>query len=375
MGRPREGLSLRWSKTRQQWVSDTYHPITDKRIRIRTGVSVRTEAGRKQARVHVIRKLAAMAEGRGKNGRVTISDTATVGKLASAFIRHEREVRGLARGTWTVDRSYLRWLSDHGLDDKRVRDLRLIDLERVKAQRMEEYAPRSMNAWRTTVHKMLEWAKDRGIVEKNVAARLDKAPLNPAPRKRLPMALVERCLSLGDEKPPMGDYMRVLLNTGARPGELIGIPWEDIDLHERSLHIQRTKSTGRNGMGRTIPLNDEAVEAIMRQDTDLPFLFSQPDGRPITYAAFCQRWKRTREKEGNEDVEAVTFHAFRHTAVSRLVAAGTPSEIIRSIVGHSSELMTRYYFDAESSEQRAAVNAIDRHGKVIPFQQARSALP
>ena len=37
-----------------------------------------------------------------------------------------------------------------------------------------------------------------------------------------------------------GVFVRLVLMTGLRMGELLGLRWEDIDFHSNMLHIQRT---------------------------------------------------------------------------------------------------------------------------------------
>jgi integrase len=43
------------------------------------------------------------------------------------------------------------------------------------------------------------------------------------------------------------------------------------------------------------------------------------------------------------NVEGVSFHTLRHTAVSRMVAAGIPDRIIMKVVGHTSAAMVSRY--------------------------------
>lgn len=52
------------------------------------------------------------------------------------------------------------------------------------------------------------------------------------------------------------------------------------------------------------------------------------------------------------------MHSFRHTFVSLAANAGIPLEVVRAIVGHASEDMTRHYLHVSDARKDSAVDAL-----------------
>jgi site-specific recombinase XerD len=54
----------------------------------------------------------------------------------------------------------------------------------------------------------------------------------------------------------------------------------------------------------------------------------------------------------------VSWHSLRHSFGSRLGAAGTDGETLRSLMGHADLRTTQRYLHAEEERKRAAVEAL-----------------
>lgn len=86
--------------------------------------------------------------------------------------------------------------------------------------------------------------------------------------------------------PVMETFVRVLLLTAMRSGELLNMTWGQVDLVDKTLTVGKAKTEG--GTGRKIPINDELYQVLTdharwftsRFGQTLPehFLF-RPDGR------------------------------------------------------------------------------------------------
>lgn len=131
---------------------------------------------------------------------------------------------------------------------------------------------------------------------------------------------------------------RLEVLTGMRPGEVIGLRWEDI--HGRTVHLQRsinkynevTQGKNRNAV-RTVELPDMAVAVLDAQ-------------REITGgmgSVFCissaqtyrKHWERYRIANG---ISKATPYELRHTFVS--VAKVLPEGQVKAVVGHSRNMDT-----------------------------------
>ena len=59
------------------------------------------------------------------------------------------------------------------------------------------------------------------------------------------------------------DFIQLGLNTGMRKGEMLGLTWDRVDLDQGMVYLtDRDQKDGKHG---SIPLNDDAVDALKRR--------------------------------------------------------------------------------------------------------------
>ena len=168
----------------------------------------------------------------------------------------------------------------------------------------------------------------------------------------------------------------LMLNTGLRTGEVLGLLNSDIDLENRVLHVQRgvKQRNVRNGYEqvgpktemvvgklksasskRDVPLNDTAIQAIkeMREEIylgeDFP-LIPDKDGNFLKPERFRRRYYRLLDGAG---VARRGLHSLRHTFATNLVngvkqpdgtiISLTPKQVA-DILGHSTSQITEMYY-------------------------------
>ena len=86
-------------------------------------------------------------------------------------------------------------------------------------------------------------------------------------------------------------------------------------------------------------------------------MFSREDGTPISPDRLSQLWRRLAD---SLDLPPVTFHAFRHTHASALIAAGLDILTISRRLGHGSPAITlNIYAHLFSNTDSAAAKAMD----------------
>jgi len=128
------------------------------------------------------------------------------------------------------------------------------------------------------------------------------------------------------------------LSTGMRQGEIMGLTWEDVDLHQGRATLHETK----NGERRVVPLSGKALELlkahskVRRLDTNLLFPGRIPQ-KPIALRA---PWEAALKKAGIEDFR---FHDLRHSAASYLAMNGASLAEIAEVLGHKTLQMVKRY--------------------------------
>ena len=142
--------------------------------------------------------------------------------------------------------------------------------------------------------------------------------------------------------------LRLLMLTGCRCGEVLGLRWEDVAL-ERSEVSLRDSKTGP----RVVPLSPAAARVL----TDLPRIAGNPwviagrePGSRLTHIAYY--WYRVRERAGLDDVR---LHDLRHSFASRALALGEDLTMIGKLLGHRKiQTTARYAHLARDSVKESA---------------------
>lgn len=179
----------------------------------------------------------------------------------------------------------------------------------------------------------------------------------------------------------------LLLHTGLRPGEALGLPWDAVDLEARTLTVkQALHEVGphlylgepkTSAARRTISLPNAAVAALKAQwkaqreemmakratwrNAD-NLVFTDREGGYLRRTNIVRRdLKRIRERvreqtQGKIDLEGVTLHTFRHTHASMLIFAGVDIKTVSRRLGHESITIT-----------------LETYGHLLPGQDERAA--
>ena len=132
----------------------------------------------------------------------------------------------------------------------------------------------------------------------------------------------------------------IALSTGARPGEILAIRWEDIIFNDRIITI-RGEDTGASKTGRReVPYPMAVQKELMkhRKNSGLVFAATFDENQPLE---FRFQWYQARRMANIP--ESFVFYSLRHTAASNMAAAGQSLTQIGTILGHKSTQTTLRY--------------------------------
>jgi integrase/recombinase XerD len=134
----------------------------------------------------------------------------------------------------------------------------------------------------------------------------------------------------------------VLLRTGMRIGELLGLKMIDLDVHERKIHIYEGE---KNYLGRVVYLSDDALMAVKlwlsKRDQGKEYLFYGLRSN-LCYTSARNIFTRYLRETGLQH-KGYTIHSLRHTFASELLNAGMRLECLQLLLGHRDIEMTRRY--------------------------------
>lgn len=267
-----------------------------------------------------------------------------------------REARGnYASGHWNRTRI---GLLRHVIDA--VGDVRLVKLNRehlwkIQAHGQEiELAPSTIN--KITHHTLAAACRDLGIDRRDLFRSVRQIP-DPAPSNVAPWSREERDRILEATWKLDACYrpfMVSLFYTGARPGELLGLTWTDVDLENRWARIARSRrgdalsacKTRRSR--REIPLATPVVEEIgsIPEERSHPYVFQGPAGGPLDLDNFRKRaFNKLWKLEELADVPRRPLYCARHTFITLAIQSGrlTVPQIAGIVGDRVRTIEERYY--------------------------------
>lgn len=206
---------------------------------------------------------------------------------------------------------------------------------------------------------MFRWGTENEIVPVEVATALslvrvlkagETAAAESVPRLAVPQASIDAVRNELRQK--HRDILDVMLLTGARPGELVGLRMQDIDrtgdVWRAELKAHKTRHKGKR---RVLFFNREAQAILLRHfkaDPQARVFAARRDNFGAAVRRACLR----------AGVEPFCPHQLRHTVITK-VADELGLEAAQRLAGHSTAAMTEHYSRAAD---RKAVEAVQRLG-------------
>ncbi len=252
-----------------------------------------------------------------------------------------------------------RW-HDSPLSEITRRDIHDL-LDRLMAEDKPYMANRAFAALRT----FFKWCTGRDKIEHSPCEGVERPFDGEKPRNRHYdddeiKAIWEAADKIGGGQ---GAFIKTLMITGKRRGEVAGLTWDELDLTEGiwTLPASRSKNKDEHEM----PLPALAVRILKAQPriADNPLVFpGRRHGKPMNgWSVFLRRIKK---ETGLEDF---TFHACRHTLKTRLGELGIPPHVKDKVMHHAPPRSAGEGYDhyGYASEQRTAIEAWAGHVKTL----------
>ncbi len=147
--------------------------------------------------------------------------------------------------------------------------------------------------------------------------------------------------------------IRLLILTGCRRNEVLGLHWDDVDLEARELSLRDSKTGPR-----TVPLSPAAVQLLAGLPRSAGSRWVIPGRKPGTHMVrLGSAWRLLRKRAGLNDVR---LHDLRHSFASSALALGESLPMIARLLGHRQIASTaRYAHLARASVHEAAARVAE----------------
>jgi integrase len=244
--------------------------------------------------------------------------------------------------------------------NRRISEITNWDAEKLKAELSNSRAPATVNRLLGNARHMFSMAMKWEDLPKNPFAGV-KLLRVPEVKERI-LTSDEEAQLLGACDRVRGPHLKPLIvmavNSGMRRGELLGLTWGQIDLDQRVIHVQNSKTKSSN---RRIPMN-ETVWGLLnvlktKRQGDLVFPSHRREGHPFRDPKVAFR-KAVRLS----GIPHIRFHDLRHTFATRLIRAGVDLITVQQLLGHAKITTTARYAHSLADDKIAAVRRLDFAG-------------
>jgi integrase len=280
------------------------------------------------------------------------------------------------------------------LGDLTLAKLTAEHLEDAYATLLQKYAGSTVNQLHTVIRASLSLAEKRGKVPVNVARLVVSQPkAAPQPVQPLSDADLDQIYAALNGTDNEARWM-LALELGMRPGEAIALEWSHVDFDEGSIAVRQQLQlvekklrlvpyTKTDAGMRKIPMPDHLADALkthrnvqLEQQAKYPewggwrdedeaegvvhafvFTSARKPGCPITPSGDTQQWGRVLDAAG---LPRVSRYTARHTAASRMIAAGIDLTVVAEILGHANiNVLIRVYAHALEERKKAAAGLLE----------------
>lgn len=212
------------------------------------------------------------------------------------------------------------------------------------------------------IHKIinpcLQKAADNRLIQNNPASRTERPAVRKSSGKAMSEADMQKFMAVVDDQ---DDRWRAafltLMGTGLRVGELLALEWDDIDLENGLISVNKTLSRTK-GQGlivdkpktaaseATVPMPNFVIKAIKRHKVsqaawalkkgeeyqNRKIVFASLRGTYMSPRNFQRKHYELVKKAG---IEHINVHGLRHTYATRLLEQGENLRVVQELLRHA----------------------------------------
>lgn len=255
-----------------------------------------------------------------------------------------------------------------------------------KTKRGEPYSATTVMHHFSTLRSILEYARRFHYIQFDPCQDLSQKEKPQRSKKQIDFLApddAKQFLSALDGEPLFWRaFMNVLITTGLRRGEAVGLQWGDIDPDKLTISVKRNVTIDKNspdkvhvgttktGEERTVPISPRVLGLLAALKAEhqkkfgavmMPtaYVFSSAaDAYKPLYPTEPTRWQRKFTERHN--LPKVSPHDLRHTAATLALESGANLKQVQALLGHSDPSTTmKFYAGVTEEAQRRTVEGIE----------------
>ena len=360
-------------------ISDGFHPVTQKRIRIiRKGFKTKKEALDIEQHIRVV-------ELREKRFDFLVTIDMLFNILEEEDLQNNRKISYISTQKNNYERHIKPYFKDTNLNKlsyEHIFEFREHLKTKSKKQNSNStLSPNTVNKIMILLKKIFDTGVRKSLIDKNPVDNLRKLPIS---KPTISFWSVEefkefRKLITNDEI-SYDLFFTIAFFTGMRMGEILALNWYDVNLITSTIHITKTayfvnnvnhiNSTKTRAGTRLITINNKLTEMLtdwkekqedllkeFTKDTEsLQIIQSTPIA--ITKNMVDKKFKQILSR--NNNLKKIRIHDLRHSHASLLINQGEDYLVVKERLGHASITTTiDTYSHLYPSKQKNLANKLD----------------
>jgi integrase len=273
-------------------------------------------------------------------------DIWTVNRLWETYKTHKPGLKGLV----TDENRYCKHIKQI-LGSKEPAELTPLDVDRVRLRMLKTHKPGTVKNVLELIRRLANFGVKKHlcsgpsfVIEMPGVNNVKTEDLSPEQLASLLEAIEQ------DSNLQAASFMKMVLFTGMRRGELFKLQWQDVDFDRGFIHIRWDP---KGGQDQKIPLNFAAKELLLDHPRmDSPFVFpGRGGGQRVD---INKQVNRIKQQAGlPKDFRAL--HGLRHVYASMLASSGRVDlYTLQKLLTHKSPAMTQRYAHLRDEALRKA---------------------
>ena len=360
-------------------ISDGFHPITQKRIRVvRKGSKTKKEALELEQHLRIV-------DLKEKRFDFLITTDMLFELLEEEDRQNNRKISYLSTQKNNYERHikpYFQNVNLNKLSYENIFEFREYLKTKPKKQNDNQHlSNNTINKIIILLKKIFDTGVRKSLIDKNPVENLRKLPIN---KKTITFWSVEefarfRKLITKEEKSYVL-FFTLAFFTGMRMGEILALNWNDINLLTNTIHVTKTayflnkrnhiNSTKTRAGTRYITINNKLANMLrdwkQEQTTLLKEFIDDIDNLQVIQSSPISITKNMIDKkfkqilERDKDLKKIRIHDLRHSHASLLINQGEDYLVVKERLGHASITTTiDTYSHLYPSKQKSLANKLD----------------
>lgn len=242
-----------------------------------------------------------------------------------------------------------KWFQPH-LGGKELADITRAMVDELRAKKAKRVKPATVNRHMCLLRAVLR----RACFDWEWLDRVPKVPMYPTRSEVIRALSQDEYRRLLDELPPhLRDMAIFSIATGLRRSNVTNLQWKQVSLERRHLWVGADQH--KNGSAHAVPLNEAAVDVLMRRKGDHPTHVFVYEGHPIVQVN-TKAWRAALDRAG---IKNFRWHDLRHTFATWHREAGTPTHELQRLGGWKSASMVERYAHVAPQGLQVAASRLD----------------